>query len=70
LVHNHVGGDWVKRRSCAKRWRMRYVDDNNVEQNEFCIGDDPNVVLDQYLVGDEFEELLLEEEDVFSDDLP
>ena len=28
--------------------------DNNIEQDEFCIGEDPSTVLDQYLGGEEF----------------
>ena len=70
LVLNHVGGDRVKSSNCAKRWRMSDVDHNDVEQNEICIGDDPSIVLDQYLCGEELEELVLEEGDVFDNDLP
>ena len=37
------------------------TDVNNVEQDGFRIGDGPRAVLDQYLGGEELEELILEE---------
>ena len=40
--------------------------DNNVEQDKFCIGDNPCIVLDQYLDGEELKELILEEGNVFN----
>jgi hypothetical protein len=45
------------------------VDDDNVQQDKFRIGDDPRIILDQYLGGEEFEELILEEGNVFDNDL-
>ena len=45
------------------------VDEDNVEQNEFCIGVDPCVVLDQYLGGEELTKLILEGGNVFENDL-
>ena len=45
------------------------VDDDNAEQDKFCIGDDPRIILDQYLGREEFEELILEEGNVFDNDL-
>ena len=44
-------------------------DDSDVEQNEFCIGVDPCVVLDQYLGGEELTKLILEGGNVFENDL-
>ena len=43
---------------------------NDIEQDEFCIQDDPCAVSDKYLCGEELEELILEEENVFDIDLP
>jgi hypothetical protein len=34
------------------------------------LGDDPSVILDQYLDGEELEELFMEEEYIFDNDLP
>jgi len=39
-------------------------DDGDVEQDEFRINDDPSTVLDQYVGGEELEELILEEGNV------
>ena len=50
--------------------RQEMKNDNNDEQDEFCIRDDPRVVLDQYLDGEELKELILEEENVLNNDLP
>ena len=44
--------------------------DGDVEQDEFCIRDDPSAVLDQQLGGEELEELILEEGNGFNNDLP
>ena len=44
--------------------------DDDIEQDEFCIRDDPGVVSDQYLGGEELEELILEEGNIFDNDLP
>ena len=44
--------------------------DDDVEQDELCIGDDPCAILDQYLGEEELEELILEEGSVFDNDLP
>lgn len=41
------------------------IDDDDLEQDEFYIGDNPSVVLDQNLGGEELEELILEEEKYF-----
>ena len=35
----------------------------------FASGDDPGAILDQYLSGEELEELILEEENIFDSDL-
>jgi hypothetical protein len=45
-------------------------DDGDVEQDKFRIGDDTSTMLDQYMGGEELEELILEEENVFDNDLP
>lgn len=37
------------------------IDDDDVEQKEFGIGDDPSAVLDQYLGAEELKELILKE---------
>jgi hypothetical protein len=34
------------------------VDDDSGEQQEFCIGEDPIAILDQYLVEEELEKLI------------
>ena len=44
--------------------------DDNVEQEEFRIGDDLGAVLDQYLGGEELQELILQEGNTFDNDLP
>ena len=36
------------------------VDDNDVEQNKFRMGNNPSTIMDQYLGGEELEELILE----------
>lgn len=46
------------------------VVDNNVEQDKFRIGHDTSTILDQYIGREELEELILEEENVFNNDLP
>ena len=46
------------------------VDDGDVEQNKFRVEDDPSIVLDQYLGGEELEELIMKEKNVFDNDLP
>jgi hypothetical protein len=45
-------------------------DDGDVEQDDFCIRDDPHALLDQYLDGEELEELILEEGNVFDNNSP
>ena len=45
------------------------IGEDDVEQDGFCIGDDPSAVLDQYLVREELEELILEKGNVFNNDL-
>ena len=42
--------------------------DDDIEQDEFCIGDDSSAVLDQYLDGEEPEEPIHEEEHDFDND--
>jgi hypothetical protein len=42
----------------------------DIEEDEFCIGDDLGVILDQSLGGEELDELILEEGNVLDDDLP
>jgi hypothetical protein len=49
-------------------WRRWHWD--NVEQDEFRIRDDPNAILDEYLGGEELQELILEKRNVFDNDLP
>ena len=55
-------------------WAMspepRTENDDDIEQDEFCIGDDPSVVLDQYLGREELKKLILEEGNIFDNDLP
>ena len=46
------------------------IDDNDFEQDIFCIGEDPSAILDQSLGGEELKELILEEGNVFDNDLP
>ena len=36
-------------------------DESDVEQDEFCIGEDSITILDRYLGGEELKELILEE---------
>jgi hypothetical protein len=36
----------------------------------FASGDDPGAVLDQYLGGEELEELIMEDGNIFDSDLP
>lgn len=43
--------------------------DGDVKRNGFCIRGDPCAVLDKYLGGKELEELILEEGNVFDNDL-
>jgi hypothetical protein len=50
--------------------RQEMKNDNNNEQDEFRIRDDPCVVLDQHLDGEELKELILEEENALNNDLP
>ena len=45
------------------------VDDDDVEQDKFCIGEDPSAVLNQYLGREQLEELILEEGNIFDNDL-
>lgn len=45
------------------------VDDEDAEQNEFRIGDDSCTILDEYLGGDELKELMMEEGNIFDNDL-
>ena len=45
-------------------------DDDNVEQDDFCIKDDPSASLGQYLGGEELEELIMEKGNVFNNDFP
>ena len=45
-------------------------DNGDVEQKEFGIRDIPSAILDQYLGGDEFEEVIPEEGNVFNNNLP
>ena len=44
--------------------------DNDIEQDEFCIGDNPGVVLAEYLDEEELEKLILEEGNIFDNVLP
>ena len=48
---------------------MTLINDD-VEEDEFHIRDDPCLVLDQHLDGEELEELSLEEGNVSDNDLP
>ena len=41
------------------------VDDDDIEQDEFCIGDELGTVLDQYLGIEELEKVILEEGNAF-----
>ena len=46
------------------------VDDDNIGQDEFRIGDDPRIVLDQYLSREKLEELILDDGNVFDNNFP
>ena len=46
------------------------MENGDVEQDEFFIRDDGGTILDEYLGGEEFEELILEEKNDFDNDLP
>ena len=48
---------------------MSLVTQTDVEQDKFRIRDDSCAILDQYLDGEELEELILEERNVFNNDL-
>ena len=48
----------------------RVENEDDIEEDEFCIGDDPSAFPDQYLGGEELEELIMEEENVFDNDFP
>ena len=45
-------------------------DDDDVERDEFRNDDDLSIVLDQYMGGEELEEPIVEEGNVFDNDLP
>ena len=44
---------------------MTKDDNDNVEQDEFCIGNEIDPILDQSLGGEELKELILEAENFF-----
>ena len=50
-------------------WPLSAVTRVDVEQDKFCIEDDPDAILDQYVGGEELKELILEEGNVFDNDL-